>query len=501
LAVNCDSGEYLDEQECRKCPTVCESCAKEGSCAECEGKCECGKAYVLEDICRVFFDIKTDEDSVLLLGFSSPLKLGLSSQDIALITPLSVTYALRTTDSANAYYVNVQFTPTPTTPVTFGLSVTSNVTDIYDVPISQTEIPVTFNFSRTNDSSSETAAQSASQITSTALVGGAALAGMFVGSPQSMFLLLNMLQFASLIPLMHFSLSKELSSLLTGNNPFSSLPNFSDLVLKPSWFPKPYPKAKHYGFETAGFFFNIGQELSVLVGLFLVLLGLFFGSKATCCSSFKHYCSKKLTAFKASLLPGYLQGCFQELLVAVMVQLKSQEWLRWFNVLSCLCAWIILVLAFLGSLLLVYVALRSPMKLSSFFSGPSAMERLQTPAFYIHRLVCVLTITLSTEPLVQGFICLGVTLLVISRQKFLLVLAGSLLKKSNWAFLMVETADWLSIAVLLLYAFLPSLEDSLELINIFYSLIYITLAVSAASSFYQLVVYCRQARPSKAILS
>jgi hypothetical protein len=67
-------------------------------------------------------------------------------------------------------------------------------------------------------------------------------------------------------------------------------------------------------------------------------------------------------------------------------------------------------------------------------------------------------------------------------------------KKPNWAFLMIETADWFSVAVLLLYAFLPSLEDSLELINIFYGLIFSTLAVSAASNLYQLVLYCRQTR-------
>jgi hypothetical protein len=452
---------------------------------------------VLEDICRVFYDVKTDENAVLLLGFSSPLKPGLSSQDITLITELQVAHALRPTDSSRAYYLDVEFTPTPTSLVTFGVVVTGNITDIYDVLISQTEIPVSFNFNKTNNTSSKPATQSASQITSTALIASAALAGMFMGSPQSMFLLLNMLQFASLIPLMHFSLSDELSSLLTGNNPFNNLSNLSTLVLKPSWFPEPYSKAKHYGFETAGFFFNIGQELSVLVSLFLVLLGLFVGSKIACCFSLKLYCSKKLTAFKASLIPGFLQGCFQELLVAVMVQLKSQEYRRWYNALSCLSALTILVIAFLGSLLLVYVALRSPMKLSSFFSGSSALERLQVPAFYIHRLVCILTITLSTEPLVQGFVCLSASLVVISRQKFLLVLTVVLLKKPNWAFLMIETADWFSVAVLLLYAFLPSLEDSLEMLNIFYGLIFSTLAVSAASNLYQLVLYCRQARPSK----
>jgi hypothetical protein len=368
---------------------------------------------VLEGICRVYYDVRTDENAVLLLGFSSPLKPGLSSKDITLITELQVAHALRPTDSSRAYFLDVEFTPTPTSLVTFGLVIASNITDIYDVPISQAEIPVNFNFNKTDHSSSKPAAQSASQITSTALIAFAALAGMFMGTSQSLFLLLNKLQFASLIPLTHFSLSDELSSLLIGNNPFSSLPNLSTLVLKPGWFPEPYSKAKHYGFETAGFFFNIGQELSVLVSLIVVLLGLFIGSMTECRFSFQLYCFKKFRAFKASLVAGFLQGCFQELLVAVMVQLKSQEYLRWYNAISCLSAWTFLVFAYLGSFLLLYVALRSPVKLSSFFEGSIGLERLQVPAFYIHRLVCILTITLSTEPLVQGFVCLSASIVVI----------------------------------------------------------------------------------------
>jgi hypothetical protein len=58
-------------------------------------------------------------------------------------------------------------------------------------------------------------------------------------------------------------------------------------MLKPDWFPEAYSKAKHYGFDCAGFLYNIGQELSVLVGLGVVLLRLFIGSKLKCCSSFR----------------------------------------------------------------------------------------------------------------------------------------------------------------------------------------------------------------------
>jgi hypothetical protein len=449
---------------------------------------------VLEDICRVPFKVKSDEGSVLLLTFNSYLKPGLTTEEILLETELSVTYSLRQTDVASSYYINFEFSPSPTTSVTLGVAVRSNLTDLNDVPISQETLQVELNFSKTDKS---VPVQSASQTTSTALVGAAALVGMMVGSPQSMFLLLNVLQFASLIPLMHFNISDELSSLLIGNNPFDNIPNLSSLVLKPDWFPEAYSKARHYGYKTAGFLYNIGQELSVLVGLLLVLLGLFVGSKLEP-SSLQRYCSKKLMAFKALLIPGYLHGCIQEVLVAAMIQVRSQEYLNWFNAFGCLSAWAFLLFASVTSSYLVVAVLRSPS--SSFFSGlsSSALERLQVPAFYVHRLVCVLVITLSYNALLQGFLCLALSILVISSQKFFLVVGVMLrLEKFSWSTLLLETSDWMSMVVLLVYDYHPSIESSLKMINVFYGMNFALLAVSLLTSLHQLVVHCRKPRQSR----
>jgi hypothetical protein len=61
---------------------------------------------------------KSDENSVLLLTFSSPLKPGLTSDDVALSThsAASVIHKLRPSDSASAYFVD--FEPTPSSSVT-----------------------------------------------------------------------------------------------------------------------------------------------------------------------------------------------------------------------------------------------------------------------------------------------------------------------------------------------------------------------------------------------
>jgi hypothetical protein len=431
----------------------------------------------------------------MLLTFNTPLKPGLTLHDIVLQSAIPISYNLRETDSASSFYVNFQFSSTPTSSVSLGVSVNSNLTDLYDVPVSKETLQVELSFSNATSSPTTPAAQSGSKITSSALVGGAALVGMMIGNPQSMLLLTSMLQFASLIPLMQFNISEELSSLLIGNSPFDSVPSLSTFVLKPDTFSEAYSKAKHYGFDSAGFLYNIGQELSVLVCLLLALLGLFIGSKLACCSSFQSYCSKKCKGLSAFLIPGFLQGCFQEMLVAAMIQLRSQEYHSLLNAFSCCCAWAFLVFGCVGSLLLVDAALRS--KLNRFFLGLSSspLERLRVPAFYVHRLVCVLVITLSYNSLLQGYVCLVLSLLVNSSQKSLLILAGMLrLQQMNWSTLLLEASDWVSMVVLLIYAYEPSIESCLKMVNIFYGINYALLAVSLVTSFYQLVVFCRKPR-------
>jgi hypothetical protein len=471
-----------------------------------------GQGCLLEDISSVSYKVKQEEDSVLMLGLNSPMYSDLSLQGIGSTTDMTDLITLRPTESPSFCNDSVLISPIP---ITLDRESKLEVRDFCDGTTSQDkgqdQLSLSEEFStksaaQEEDSYSKTGAQgekptsrtttqAGSRVRPSALVAGAALAGMFVGCPQLVFLLLNTLQFASLIPLMHFSLNKELASLLTSYNPFSSLPNFAPQVLERSWLPEPYTKAEQYGFESAGFFFNIGQALLVLVSLFLVLLGLFLGSKLACCFSFKHYCSKKLTAFKASLLPGYYQWSFQEFLVAAIIQLRSQDYLSWVSALSCACAWTFLSCGFLSSLWLLCVAFSSPTRSSGHDEhGSSTLEKLQVPAFYVHRLVCVLTITLTTEPLVQGFVCLFASLLVISRQKFILALAVKLKLKSSWTFCIVEASDWLSMTVLLLYAFLPSLEDSLEMVNVFYGLTLITVAVSASTTLYHLIRYCKRSR-------
>jgi hypothetical protein len=118
--------------------------------------------------------------------------------------------------------------------------------------------------------------------------------------------------------------------------------------------------------------------------------------------------------------------------------------------------------------------------------------------FYLHRIVVVLVITLSYDCFVQGFLCLAVSLMVSSSQKFLVVLVGMLrLNRFSWSTLLIEAADCLSLIMLLVYAYHPSLEDSLKLLNVFYGLIYSLMTVSLVSTVLQLVVYCRRPRLSK----
>jgi hypothetical protein len=455
----------------------------------------------MEDICRVPFQVKSDEDSVLLLTFSSPLTSSLTSDETSLQTnsSSSVSYSLRPTDSTSAYLIYVELRPTPVSSVSLSLAVRTNLTDHYDVPVSQGQQQVTLSFSSNDSSGSDVA--TASQTTLVAFIGATMLFSLMVGKPQTSLGLINMLQFISLIPLMDFSISEELSSLLIGDNPFSNIPNLSTLVLKSSWFPKPYSKAEDYGFDNAGFLYNIGQEISVLAFLLLSLLGLFLGSRWECCCSLKRYCTKKLRAVKNSAVPGYLQGSFQELLVAAMVQLRSQSYVTGLSIVSCVFAWTFVVCACLGFILFGFASIRRPFVhslfefVNKFFSSSSPLERLQVPAFYAHRIVCVLVITTTSDSLVQGVLCLVVSFLVTSIQKLLLVIAVMFrLKKFDCSSLAIESSDSVSMGVLLLYASFPSIESSLGMINVFYGIIFSTTALCLATSIRRFVVICRKSR-------
>jgi hypothetical protein len=150
---------------------------------------------------------------------------------------------------------------------------------------------------------------------------------------------------------------------------------------------------------------------------------------------------------------------------------------------------------------LVYVVFRSPptSRFSSFFLGLSSnvLERLKMPSFYVHRLVCVLAITLSYNSLLEGFVCLVLCLLVISSQKFLLILAGMFrLKEFNLSTLVLEASDWLCMVVLLVYSYYPSIESSLQMINLFYSIFFTQLGLSLIASLHQLVFHYRKPRLS-----
>jgi hypothetical protein len=115
--------------------------------------------YVLEDICRVPFQVKTDESAVLLLTFNTPLKAGLTMDDIVLKSALSISHNLRQTDSASSFYVDFQFSSTPTSSVSLGVSVNSSLTDLQDVPLSKETLQVELSFSKAKDSPSTPAVQ------------------------------------------------------------------------------------------------------------------------------------------------------------------------------------------------------------------------------------------------------------------------------------------------------------------------------------------------------
>jgi hypothetical protein len=62
--------------------------------------------------------------------------------------------------------------------------------------------------------------------------------------------------------------------------------------------------------------------------------------------------------------------------------------------------------------------------------------------------------------------------------------------------LVLEASDWLCMVVLLVYCYYPSIESSLQMMHLFYSIFFTQLGVSLIASLHQLVVHYTKPRIS-----
>jgi hypothetical protein len=162
--------------------------------------------------------------------------------------------------------------------------------EVYAFDASQarvSELPKTllFNFTSKAEDTSLTDQTSQEMASSAAAYSSGALAisSLASGSPTVFLSMLIAVQYFSFIPLMTFKINPKLRGILTGSNPFGSIPNILRMLLDPDDYDKPYSQAEDFGYDTSGFLINAGTILPMLVAMLGLHLCCALGTLVCCC--------------------------------------------------------------------------------------------------------------------------------------------------------------------------------------------------------------------------
>lgn len=408
--ANCGEGFYSQGYSCIECEASCKSCTAD-RCLSCkagsqpnQGSCQCIDGYQLQDkACCISYTIEANESSEMLLKFSFPLDPALTAEQVSLqLDELSPSVKVASTDSSSDFSVKLNWDSSINKEVDVLVSVLSRE----GISICEDEVHLTFNLTK-----SETVSASFKESVSTTTLAVSSVSMMtssMSGNPSTFFSMLNTLQILSLIPLMNVKLTEEVSTLLSGSNPISIVPNLyrnfgTTMQIGNS---EPYPKAADYGYDTASFIYNIGQEVSSLLFALTILALLFAASRVSCC--FRVFFTKHYRMTKASFVSQYIKACFIMLYLDAMVQFRSFRFGGLLLIINILMASSYCVFA----LILLYellVGVKNLDLLKSFFKEVkhSPLSRLQPFILFSYQAIFVSAITLCDMPEAQLIICMA----------------------------------------------------------------------------------------------
>jgi hypothetical protein len=463
---------------------------------------------VLEDICRAPYKVTSSENAVLLLTFIKPLKTSLSSDDVLIELNYSVRFSVRDSSSMKAFIVNVELTPTPTTEVTLLVSVRDGVSDVLDFPVSLESHSVMFNFPAASSSASQSeAVKQTSQVTTLGAMAAVLGFSMLSGSPVLLFSMINTLQFISIIQLMNTDLPPAVSGLLAGTNPTNILPNFNNLLVNPNMFPRQSRQAEDYGLSTSNILYNLGKPLSALVLTIITHILLLIGSKFSCCSSLLVLCLKYLSAFQATAYECLAITCFQDVTVMLMLQLQDRSFESPLDIAGFVAALVVGICVFSLTTALAFVGILAKNGLSSnwlykplkgFFKTADLkkLETFEPSMFCIHRLTCIVVVTVTDNIYVQLLFCILASICVMFTQRLVFMLFSTRFAVKELPSIFIESCSYFCVAVVLPYEVSSYIASSFPEVYNFYAAIALTLIVGNVKSIVDAVKRCRKQRAS-----
>lgn len=401
--------ECLAGPSCFNCEPLCSACSLEG-CTDClagsvlvKGKCECMSGTFNEGgACCISYTVKTSDNSHIQVKFSSALTPTLIAQQVLLKLDVEAPLIrVIETDSLSDYSMILDWSSS------LNQEVQANVS-ILDLnsshPICSAETQLTFNLTKTE--SKELGIEKGIISTITWVVcGSLMIVTSFSGNPSIFISMLNSLQLLSLIPLMDVSLDDKTTALLIGVDIFSFIPNTTELFLSTDFFDLPYKKAKHYGYISAGFLYNSGQEITIIVLLCIwKVVQLFLYTVLPCSRS---VLTQTFNQIKFGTFAFYFKSCFIELILAAMIQIRSTSIDNWVEGLSLflMLSWLV----FCVLMLVIFFKGRKTTydKANAFFESYklSQASRFHVLLNFAYQAIFVIIITLTNDARVQLTVC------------------------------------------------------------------------------------------------
>ncbi|CAG9312421.1 unnamed protein product [Blepharisma stoltei] len=367
----CHQWQFKANDSCYDCPPLCAQCDNENKCTWCinnaeltSGKCNCSPGYIGNTTCiYVPFNatLTVNLNNTLILSFSDFLIANLASDQIYIeifnqtVESFSVRYisnksylivcdfggGIKRGTVVTVYFIN----PRQIESVSGGL--------IYKNYLSG----ILYNSLKTSEEREIEQIQNQVSAGVKVLVGMGALIAMLNPSISGFWTMLNTIQLLAYIPYASYPLTDKAIAFFKAMNGFNFVPNVFSLFLDEAQGNTPYYQAERYGYDSDLILINIGNDVTILCAIILMMPLTFYLSK---CSERhvgrklkKIYYEYKFGVFLRFWIMIYLEAGFAAI-VGIISSSSSEIHPGVVGFTNLLICWVFIILILITPLLLSY---------------------------------------------------------------------------------------------------------------------------------------------------
>ena len=308
----CEKGYYFSEGDCVKCKDLCDRCTNYELCTVCkrnseliDNDCVCSRNSTLRNgkcVLKYFHFSISKVNMRIFITFNESLDLSISKSNINVkISNIKFSYNFLEL-SKKKYFLSI--TPKISIPKNTKLTFT-----IIKNPINSSAGSLLLNYTKSiylseyliinTNQQLDSLIKSSKPIAQTATTSAIGIS--IVSNPASAWVLINTLQLIMYIPISQNKLTDNIKNFCTSLSDFNLLPNPMQYIFSRSSSSKPSKNQLTTGIDSSVFWYNCGQNVSLLIFFIILYPFIHFLSKLT-------YGKLALTFMK--LLKNYKYGLF-----------------------------------------------------------------------------------------------------------------------------------------------------------------------------------------------